>query len=160
MSSKSWISGFAVLAAAAVLTAAPAFGQTHAEEGYDHGGHAAAVTDLFLDNGKKWATDAPLREGMSRVRSAVLDAPADPQDAAAADLAQAVRDEVSFLIANCGLEGDADANLHIVIATMLSGSDMLENSQQREAGMETLATALHQYEEYFDDAQWQPLGAH
>ncbi len=41
-----------------------------------HGGHAAsdAPLQLQLDHGKKWQTDAPLRQGMTEIRAAMAEA--------------------------------------------------------------------------------------
>jgi hypothetical protein len=53
------------------LAAVPALAQSRSHD-------AAAPTKLSLNQGRKWATDAPLRHGMSRIRALF-----DPQLAAA-----------------------------------------------------------------------------
>ena len=56
-------------------------GETDEHAAHQHGGHQTA--DLQLNHGQRWQTDAPLREGMERIRAAV---------AAAADRWREMRD--------------------------------------------------------------------
>jgi hypothetical protein len=76
---------------------------------------------MTLNQGRKWATDEPLRAGMGRIRGLV-----EPQLGAAhagkltpaqyRELATQVENEVGGIVANCKLEPKADAMLHLVIA--------------------------------------------
>jgi len=78
----------ALAAAAAVVTHLPARAQGGA---HDHG--AAAPHKLTLNQGRKWATDEPLRVGMGRIRSLV-----EPQlEAAHAGKLFACRDAAGHL---------------------------------------------------------------
>lgn len=118
---------------------------------------------LELDpQGNRWATDEPLRTGMTRIREAV--APhagpgAQPLSAAQAQtLATTVRDQVQYLIENCKLDPKADATLHAVIGDLLAGAKGLEADPAAMDGLPLIVEALNQYPKYFDHPDWQPVG--
>ena len=56
-----------IVAATFALSIGPALAADHAHE---HEGHGAATP--VLNHGQKWPTDAPLRQGMASIRSALL----------------------------------------------------------------------------------------
>lgn len=113
---------------------------------------------LRLDDGQPWATDAPLVEGMERIRAAVAEAAAQSalDAAAAAALARTVRDQVDFLIANCQLEPDADATLHVFIAQLLGAAAALEADPASPEGLPQLQETLREYPRYFAHPGWLP----
>lgn len=140
---------------ALALTAALAFGAPlaygQAAPQHDHG---AAEVKLVLDQGKKWPTDAPLRQGMENIRAA-LGAGMKYQA-----LANKVNAEVAGIVQNCKLEPDADAQLHLVIAELMAGAEAMEGKvkgETRRAGAEKVARALNAYGEHFDHAGWKRL---
>jgi hypothetical protein len=149
-------------AAIAMSLAGPAIAQTTA---HDH--DAAAPRALSLNHGHKWATDEPLRKGMSRIRGLVapqLDAGHSGRLTAVQyrQLASQVEIEVGSIVANCKLEPEADAMLHLVIADLGAGTDAMagKNPHQRPAqGLATVAQAVNQYGKYFDDAGFKPIHA-
>ena len=111
---------------------------------------------LRLDQGQPWATDAPLVQGMERIRDAVNEAAALPAldaDSAAA-LARSVRGQVDFLIANCRLEPDADATLHVFIAQLLGAAAALEKDPASAEGLPQLQETLREYPHYFAHPGW------
>lgn len=121
-------------------------------------GHAGTPSMLRLDQGQPWATDAPLVEGMERIRVAVNEAAARPAldtDSAAA-LARSVRDQVDFLIANCKLEPDADATLHVFIARLLNAAAAVQKDPASSKGLPELQQVLREYPHYFAHPGWQP----
>jgi len=145
-------------AAVATLAAAPALAQTH-----DHG--TAAPAKVRLEAGRKWAADAPLRDGMSRIRALV-----EPQLAPAhagkvnatqyAALAGRIETEVGGIVANCKLEPEADAALHAVIAEIGAGTDAMagKNAQQRPAqGLGPVAKAVNDYAGQFEHPGFKPI---
>jgi hypothetical protein len=83
--------------------------------------HGAAPARLELNNGQKWQTDAPLRKAC-RISATAMDAVHLQHPRAQAfrrqygALAKRVNGEVSGIVANCKLEPQADAQLHLVIA--------------------------------------------
>jgi len=148
---------FAV-AVAALNLGLPAQAATH-----DH--HAAVPGKLALSNGQKWATDQPLRAGMARIRDSVEQqlgaahsgklTPADYQG-----LAAQVETEVAGIVANCKLEPEADAMLHLVIADLAEGADTMagKNPKLRRAqGLVKVAQAVNHYGSHFDDPGFRPI---
>ena len=129
-------------ALAAVLTLAFGAPALAAGDAHSHD-PAAGEAKLVLNQGKKWETDAPLRQGMENIRSAV--AKGMNSDA----LAKKVEAEVAGIVQNCKLEPAADEQLHIVIA------DLLAAAEARDAGR--LKQALNAYGEHFDHAGWKRL---
>lgn len=140
---------------AIAITVALAFGAplAYGQAGHDHG-HAAEEAKLVLDKGKKWPTDAPLRQGMENIRAAL------GGGMKYGALAKKVNAEVAGIVQNCKLEPEADAQLHIVIADILAGVEAMEGKVQgetRRAGAEKVAHALNAYGEHFDHAGWKRL---
>ena len=145
---------------AASLVAVSAAAQT----GHEHGHHpaGAAVTQLQLDQGKKWPTDPSLRSGMAAIRTA-FDADhhsihaGKESDAQYAALAGRIEAQVQTIVANCKLPPAADANLHFVIADLLQGVSLMRGedpSRSRHDGAALVHGALLAYPEYFDDPGW------
>lgn len=148
-------------ALAATLTtfvAAPVQAQSHSHD-------ASAPAKLSLNQGRKWATDAPLRDGMARIRALV-----EPQLAAAhagklsqaqyTALAGQVETEVGGIVANCKLEPKADAVLHIVIGEIGAGTDAMAGKaakQQPAQGLVQVAKAVNDYAGHFDHPGFKPI---
>ena len=140
------------------FTAAPAQAQTHSHD-------ATAPTKLSLDHGHKWATDVPLRDGMSRIRKLV-----EPQLAAAhagklspanyASLAGQIDTEVGSIVANCKLEPKADAVLHIVIGEIGAGTQAMAGKtaeQTPQQGVVQVAKAVNDYAAHFSHPGLKPI---
>jgi hypothetical protein len=129
---------------------------------HGHEGHGASALELRLDNGRKWQTDAPLQTGMTRIRDAV-EASLSPIHAGrySADefsaLADKVQEEVNGVVANCKLSEEADIQLHVVLAQVMEGIDVMKGGDAREQGVVRLVAALDAYGEHFDHPGWQPL---
>lgn len=148
------------LAVALAFAGPAAYGQA----AHDHG-HAAGEAKLALNQGKKWTTDAPLRQGMENIRGvlakdvkAIHANKATPEQYEA--LAAKVTGEVAAIVQNCKLEPAADEQLHIVIAELMAGAEAMEGKakgETRRAGAERIAKALNAYGEHFDHAGWKRL---
>jgi hypothetical protein len=122
----------------------------------DHDGHTAAVP---VASGQRWATDAALREVMTRLRHALgavqLGDPARPLGASqAVQLQAAVEESVSFLIAHCELPEQADAALHELLADLLEGAKALAEPAERDQGAQRILATLHRYPEVFAAPHW------
>ena len=110
-----------VFLAAAILSGAlalvPAAARAEVQQ-HDHG-HGTAP-QLTLDHGKRWATDAPLREGMTRIR-AVVEPRLEQVHAGRIDratysqMASEIEAQLAYIVGNCKLEPEADAVLHVII---------------------------------------------
>lgn len=148
--------------AAAFASFAPGLAQA---QSHDHGHDATAPAKLSLDQGRKWATDAPLRKGMDRIRAIV-----EPQLAAAhagklspaqyAALASKVEVEVGGIVANCKLEPKADDVLHVLIAEIGAGTDAMSGKagqQHPEQGLVQVAMAVNGYATHFDHPGFKPI---
>ena len=150
----------------AVLAAALALGTiTHAAAADAHGHDGSAIGALKLNAGKKWQTDAPLRKGMSEIRAAIgADKAAIETGKMTPDrysaLAKKIESQVAYMIENCKLTPDADAQLHLIIADLASGSDGMKgkDAAARKAGAEKVIAALDAYGKYFDHPGWRPVG--
>jgi hypothetical protein len=129
---------------------------------HDHD-HGDTPFELQLDNGQKWAIDPPLRKAMGDISDAMrqsLDAihhdrlPAEDYVA----LATQVNDGIAHMVANCELPPDADAQLHMIIAQLMAGSEKMASSSEisRDGAVQVIG-ALDAYAEYFDDAQFVPV---
>lgn len=137
----------------------------YAAEPHAHGQDAVGLAALKLDNSKKWATDAPLRRGMAEIRSAVAQTPAavhagTAKPEAYAALGQKVDQEVARIVAECKLAPAADAQLHLVIAEIMAGSDLMKEPQAGQSpreGVLRIAAALNAYGRHFDHPGWKPL---
>src|SRR5512135_2395136 len=83
-----------------------------AVEPHAHDG-AAPAHSITLDHGRKWTTDAPLREGMSGIRDALAQKhealrKGTLDDAGYAQLGDAIEKNVASIVANCKLSPEAD----------------------------------------------------
>jgi hypothetical protein len=80
------------------------------------------------------------------------------------ELATQVEIEVGGVVANCKLEPEADAMLHLVIADLAQGADTMagKNAKVRPAlGLVKVAQAVNQYGSHFDHPGFKPIpGVH
>ncbi len=158
----------------ALLLAAPALGaavagpneppvpaEGHAGHGAQHAHGSqppAAADDADTAPAIRWASDAPLREGMRRVRAATeglshaahghLDV--GQVRALSAELEAAVQD----MIARCRLDPAPDAALHPLLARVLQASAVLAEGEFDAAALAELEAVLMRYPVLFEDADW------
>lgn len=136
-----------------------------AAAGKDAHKHGADAVKLTLDNGKKWATDEPLRKAMGNIRKEMQASLHEIHEgklpaAKYNELAKKVGMEVGGIVAECKLEPKADAQLHLVIADMLDGIEVMEGKTKkvkRQAGAVKVLVALEKYGTHFDHPNWQPI---
>ena len=128
--------------------------------------HANAVVPdgLTLDHGKKWATDAPLRKRMGEIRTLLAQrTPAihagKLSTAEYRKLGAAVEQKAAAIVAECNLPPDADAMLHLIVADLVAGADIMKGTAAGKPadGAHKVALAVNAYGEYFDDAGSKPL---
>lgn len=145
------LAAFVATATAAATPGAPQHGHQEAH------GHGSGTPQLVLNKGAKWETDEALRTGMLRIRHAVeLNAGhAHRIEAAkAAKLSTEVQGDVAYMVGNCKLAPQADAVLHVLIADMLRGAELLAQPQHANEGLALVHGALEQYPAYFEHAGW------
>lgn len=147
-----------LLNGALLIAPAQAAGPVH-----EHG--AAAHHALTLDHGKRWATDAPLREGMATLRATMAaQMPAihhDTLDASGyAALAAKLEPAVAGIFANCHLPPAADAQLHNVLLPMNAAIGRMKQAEtvtaRREAALDVIS-GLEGYGKFFEHPGWRPL---
>lgn len=134
---------------------------------HKHDAHAdhAAPTALQLNAGKKWATDEALRKSMGSIRQSVAASlhqihqnrlTPTGYDA----LARKVEGEVGNIVANCKLEPQADAQLHLIVADLLAGAEQMSGKlkqAKRQDGAVKVIGALENYASFFDDPKFKPI---
>lgn len=158
-----WILGASLAAAAAWTPGAIAAPPATAPAAHAH--DEAMSGKLALDKGRPWATDAPLRTGMDRIRAltagALANAHAGKLDArASATVAAQVEQEVAGIVANCKLEPQADAMLHLVIADIGAGTAAMAGKvpgRKSEDGLLQLAQAVNAYGRHFRHPGFKPV---
>lgn len=119
---------------------------------YDHHVHAPADVDAPVPDGHQpWAPDAPLLEGMARVRAAVAALEAAPAPAEAAGHVAEVDEAVGYIFANCSLDPEPDAALHGVLARLMAASRALRTDPADAAAVSSMRAAIDNYQALFDD---------
>lgn len=128
---------------------------------HDHSHDDGDPAQLTLNQGRKWATDDSLRQGMGHIRAVLTAALPDIRAGKASPekyrlLAQEVNGQIAFMVQNCKLDRDADAMLHLVLADLIGGAEALAGQDDSAArqGAEKIARALDQYGNYFDHPGW------
>lgn len=138
---------------------------TAQDHDHEHGASSGARSALTLNQGKKWPTDASLRQGMGRIRDA-MEEPMPAIYAGKADSTQfeirakRVNEQIAFMVQNCKLDKETDAMLHLVLAELISGAEAMEGKNKdldRRGGAMKVMHALENYGRYFDHPGWRPL---
>jgi hypothetical protein len=157
---------FPLATGALVAAAALAHPVSAVEAQHHHGEHSAAVHKLQLNAGKKWATDAALRQSMDDINKAMATAlPLIHNDRFShsdyAILATTISQKVGYAIEHCKLEAKADAMLHLVIAELMAGTEIMDGKTAavRHDGAVRVRQALASYGKYFQHPNWQVAGA-
>ena len=131
----------------------------------EHAAHTHSAATLQLNDGKKWETDAPLRQSMRNIRQVMAAAlhdihedrlPAKKYSA----LAKQVEHEIGQIVAQCKLAPAADAQLHLVVAEILEGAEQMSGKVKgvrRQNGAVRIIGALDKYATYFEDAGFKPI---
>jgi hypothetical protein len=127
---------------------------------HDHAGTEAH--QLQLDAGRKWGTDAPLRQAMTAIRRSATqilpDAHAGKATVADYDaFGNAVTKQIAFMVENCKLPPKADAQLHLIVAELMAGAEAAQGKHgdaQRAAGVVRIARASNAYGEHFNHSGW------
>lgn len=139
-------------------TPTQAAANSHATTEADHAeavAHAAGVDFPLPANHVAWTPDAPLVEGMSRVRAAL--AGLEPRDAARPDAAtvEARADDIDaaikYMFANCKLDTQPDIALHAVLARLMAGTQALHANPADTTPAHDMHAAMENYERLFDD---------
>lgn len=134
-----------------------------ASDAHDHG--KSAPHQLELNAGKKWGTDDALRKAMSGIQTSVAQTlpAAHAGKASAADydaFGKDVTAQVTYMVENCKLDPQADAQLHIIVADLMAGVEAAQGKhgeKKRASGVVKVAQAANAYGKHFDHAGWKAI---
>ncbi|WP_202842962.1 DnrO protein [Luteimonas saliphila] len=105
------------------------------------------------DHHGPWTPDAPLIEGMSRVRTALAGlehaGPAPPEKAVVTARAADVDAAISYMFENCVLAPEPDAALHAILARLMAGTGALRKDPADLAPVFDMEAAVENYEQLF-----------
>lgn len=142
-----------VVAAGLTFSAGAWAAQEHSHDG------AGSLAELTLDHGKKWQTDAALRKGMDGIRHdltaklpQIHDGKLPP--AGYGELAEKMHGHIEYMVGNCKLSPEADAQLHLVLGQVVEGSDLMKAGPDRMSGAVKIVQALDAYGRHFDHSGW------
>ena len=147
----------------AFLLAMATAGSQTAWAAADHHHHHGdgAEQKLQLNAGKKWVTDASLRQAMDGINQAMVTAvPLIHKnrfsEADYAKLAAGINEKVAYAVANCQLAPEADAMLHLLIAELTAGAEAMagKGGTSRHDGAVRVLQALQSYGKYFQHPNW------
>jgi len=144
---------------AALLITGVLSARTFAEE---HQHHDVNKSELELNHGAKWPIDESLHTGMANIRQHLMlnldaihyDQFSDEQFSA---LATTFDQQLKFLFENCQLPAQADAQLHILLAKIMQGNELMKNADNKKHGAIMIMQALQHYPMYFNDLHWQNI---
>ncbi|WP_257387917.1 DnrO protein [Tahibacter caeni] len=123
-----------------------------------HAAHTAPAPGPTRAPAQRWASDAALREGMSRVRTALAELHhyelGHLPPAAAQERAAEVEAAIRFLFANCTLAPDADAALHRILLPLLTAAQRLNRDPAQRDAVAAMREAVAPYPLQFDDPGW------
>ncbi len=134
-----------------------------ADTGHSHGHHHDTHGPMELNDGEKWETDAALRQGMGELHQVVSTGLERAHAGALTsgdynEMAADIMAQFDYIVENCALEPEPDAQLHILLANIIQGVQVIEgkvSGEQPEDGLIKMAEALNSYGVYFDHPQWE-----
>lgn len=151
-----------ILSALLALPLGTMAGTAMASDAAHSHGHEVHGT-MELNQGQKWETDAALRQGMGALHQIVstgLDG-AHANSLKADDYKKMSGDimtQFTYIVENCDLEPEADAQLHILLGNIVQGVETIEgkvSGEQPEDGLIKMAQALNSYGSHFDHPNWE-----
>lgn len=123
----------------------------------EHDAHAAHAAMPVQAPAVRWAADAPLREGMQRVTTALGELRHHEMghmtDGQARERAVAIEEAVRFMFAHCRLAPEPDAALHSILVPLLSAAKRLDADPADKAAVAAMREAVAPYATRFDDPQ-------
>lgn len=128
----------------------------------EHQHHEMSEQTLQLNHGVKWSIDASLHTGMANIRQQLMlnfdnihyDKFSNQQFLV---LASEFDKQLQYLFKNCQLPAEADAQLHVLLAKIMHGNELIKNSENKKQGAVMIMQALQNYPVYFDDVNWQKV---
>ncbi len=146
---------FPLLISTFVFASLPAIAQHEHDEHASHASSAAVAIPA-----QRHATDAPLRDGMARIRVALdelshYEMGHMPQSVAV-ERVDAIKAATDSIFANCKLAPDADVALHAMLVPLLNGINAFRTDPADTSTVVAMRQAIADYPRVFDDPNWQP----
>lgn len=113
--------------------------------------HASGVGFPVPGKHEPWTPDAPLVEGMSRVRTAIAGLGGQPDEATVEARAADVDAAVEYMFANCKLATEPDIALHAILARLMAGTQALHANPGDASPVADMHDAVKNYEQLFTD---------
>ena len=120
---------------------------------------------LVLNHGQKWGTNKLLRSGMNSIRGLLkAKLPGIQSGTLTPDEHQArgasIVTDVTTIVAHCELPPSADANLHVILAELLTVDEALQGKGKLAPAIAARQAVqiVNRYAEYFADRAWIPIG--
>ncbi len=149
--------GIAIACGALGLSAGTVLAQDSQDSHESHAAHAERLQHIAVPE-QRFATDAPLREGMLRVHEALEKLQPYPNghltEAMALDEVAEIKDAGAFMFANCKLAEEPDQALHAMLIPLLAAAQKLEKDPSDMHQVEAMQHAVADYPRYFDDSRW------
>lgn len=128
------------------------------QHAHEHQHEAHSTSAPIAVPSERWATDAPLREGMQRVHQALLVLDHYPMghvsQAMALDRVKIIKDAGAYMFANCKLPESPDQALHDMLVPLLAAAQKLEQDPTDMDQVKAMQDAVADYPRYFDDPSW------
>lgn len=132
--------------------------QLSAQSAHDgHEAHDSAAAAIPVP-AQRWTPDAPLSEGMQRVRTAVdelrhyemghMTAPM------AVERATSVEQAITYMFSHCKLAAEPDAALHSILVPLLGAAQALKANPEGLKAVADMRAQVARYPQYFNDPGW------
>ena len=143
-----------LLLSTTLCAALPATAQHSHDE---HESHAATTAPVVIP-AQRHTTDAPLREGMSRIHTALdelthYEMGHMPQSIAV-ERVDTIKQATDYIFANCKLDPKADAALHGMLVPLLNGIQAFQKHPADTSTIASMRKAVADYPRVFDDPNW------
>ena len=125
-----------------------------AQHEHEHAATLSAPSEIA----ERFATDAPLREGMSRIHKA-LDALRHYEmghmpESIAKQQVDDIGSAIDYLFANCKLDAEADSALHAMLVPLLDGVQAFKTNPADTSSVAAMCQAVADYPRRFVDPDW------
>lgn len=131
----------------------------------DHHHHAPQhnpLTQLTLNDGKKWSIDDSLHLGMNRIKSEIasnIDAIHHNTFTLAEyeKVAKNIDNHLQYIFKHCALPKAADEQLHHLLFAIMQANKQMKSKEQPRKAAVNIIHALEYYPKFFADSNWQAL---
>lgn len=131
-------------------------------QGHTHHEHGGAQVSQRPESGDLWQTDAALRQGMHRIRAAVLVAHSLVKEerfgsGESSHLATEVSGAMTSMFENCRLSTEADTSLHSLLERLIHAVEVIKTEPLSPSGVPAMISVLQDYPQQFNDPEFMPL---